>query len=164
MWRKQEREPKERTTPVVSKTRTEPAPAPAREVSRVAAGSVLVGELGGDSDAVIAGRVEGSVTLERAAVEVESTGVVIANVAARSIRVAGEIRGDLRASQDVVLLETARVEGNIYTKSLRLDDGAQLNGSVDMEIVASASKPASNGVVAASHLDRPAGAPALNVS
>lgn len=47
---------------------------------------------------------------------------------ARSVVIAGVFRGDIYASEKVVLLSTAMVLGNIYTSRLEIDLGAFLDG------------------------------------
>jgi len=46
--------------------------------------------------------------------------------------VSGEVTGDIIASERLVLHKTARVEGEISTPKLVVEDGAELHGSIKM--------------------------------
>ena len=73
-------------------------------------------------------------------------GRVRADVEATSIQVAGEVEGDLLGREQVVLLETGRVQGNIKAKSVTLQNGAQFKGSIDMESAGVGKRSAPSGV------------------
>ena len=134
MWKKSEPEVSPQPTAVKR-------PAPARtegsgpRKSRIGPGLRLKGELHSEEDVIIEGRVEGSITLKDHGVIVEESGRVDADVTASTICVAGEVHGNLHGTEQVVLLKTGRVEGDIFAKSVTLETGAQFKGSIDMEIV-----------------------------
>jgi cytoskeletal protein CcmA (bactofilin family) len=107
--------------------------------ARIGAGLVLKGELSGEEDVIIEGRLEGKITLKHNSVIIEESGRVDADITASSICVAGEVHGNLLGTEQVVLLKTGRVEGNISAKSVTLETGAQFKGSIDMETVGNAS-------------------------
>ena len=90
------------------------------------------GEVSGDEDLLIQGKVEGSVDLELHTVTVGGEGRVNANITARVVTVEGEVEGDLRAREQVVLRGTARVKGDITAPRVVLEDGANFRGLVDM--------------------------------
>ena len=137
MWKKPE--------PEVSSQTTAKTPTPVRadnagtRKARIGAGLLLKGELTGEDDVIIEGRLEGKITLQHNSVIIEESGKVDADITASSICVAGEVHGNLHATEQVVLLKTGRVEGNINAKSVTLETGAQFKGSIDMETVGNAS-------------------------
>ena len=90
------------------------------------------GEVTGDEDLLIEGRVEGSVDLKQHAVTVGSEGQVKAGITGRVVTVEGSVEGDLRAEEVVVLRSTARVQGDITAPRVVLEDGATFRGAVDM--------------------------------
>ena len=100
---------------------------------------MLKGELYGEEDVIIEGRVEGKITLKQHGVIIEESGRVDADITASSICVAGEVHGNLHGTEQVVLLKTGRVEGNIHAQSVTLETGAQFKGSIDMQKVGTAS-------------------------
>ncbi len=137
MWKKSE--------PEVSSRTTAKNPTPARpenagtKKARIGAGLLLKGELYGEEDIIIEGRVEGRITLKQHGVIIEESGRVDADITASSICVAGEVHGNLHGTEQVVLLKSGRVEGNINAKSVTFETGAQFKGSIDMETVGAAS-------------------------
>jgi len=134
MWKKEE------TPEPVATRRPEPVPGvehvPARPVSseRATIGrSISInGEVKGDEDLLIQGRVDGSVTLKQHAVTVGTDGSVKADIAARVITVEGRVEGNLTAQEQVILRGSARVQGNITAPRVVLEDGARFRGGVDM--------------------------------
>jgi cytoskeletal protein CcmA (bactofilin family) len=90
------------------------------------------GEVSGDEDLLIEGKVDGSVDLELHAVTVGGEGRVKANITARVVTVEGEVEGDLKARDQVILRTAARVKGDITAPRVVLEDGANFRGLVDM--------------------------------
>lgn len=90
------------------------------------------GDVSGDEDLMIQGRIEGSVQLGKHHVTVGPEGRVKANISGRSVTVEGEVKGDLHGDEQVALRPTARVEGDIVSPRVVLDDGASFRGSIDM--------------------------------
>ena len=94
------------------------------------------GEVTGDEDMVIQGRVEGSVDLKQHSVTVGPEGEVKANIIARIVTVEGRVVGNLSGEEQVVLRASARVEGDIVSPRVVLEDGTIFRGSVEMGEVA----------------------------
>jgi cytoskeletal protein CcmA (bactofilin family) len=135
MWKKSEPEVSPQPAAVKRPAAARPEATGPRK-ARIGAGLSLKGELYGEEDIIIEGRVEGKITLKDHGVIVEESGRVDAAIHASTICVAGQVRGDLHGSDHVVLLKTGRVEGDIFAKSVTLETGAQFKGSIDMETVA----------------------------
>jgi cytoskeletal protein CcmA (bactofilin family) len=106
---------------------------PRTPAARIGSSLVFKGELQGEEDLVIEGKVEGRIVLSKGNVTVGEKGRVEADVQATSIEVAGLVKGNLTGSERVVLHESGRVEGNIKTKSVVLANGCRFQGSIDME-------------------------------
>ena len=102
-----------------------------RPAGVIAPGLFLRGELRGEDDLIIEGRVEGEVTLKQH-LTVETTGVVIANVSTQNITVKGELRGDMTAQDKVEIHNGARVIGNIVAPRIVIAEGARFKGHIDM--------------------------------
>lgn len=92
----------------------------------------IKGEVAGDEDLVIEGRVEGSVELDQNTVTVGPDGDVTADITARIVTVEGHVEGDLTADEQIVLRSSAQVEGDITAPRVVLEDGARFRGGVDM--------------------------------
>jgi cytoskeletal protein CcmA (bactofilin family) len=97
----------------------------------IAPGLFLKGELRGEDDLIIEGHVEGEVTLKKH-LTVESTGVVVANVATQNITIKGEMRGDMKAEDQVEIHNGAKVVGNIVAPRIVIAEGARFKGHIDM--------------------------------
>lgn len=103
-----------------------------RKVSVLGKTLVFKGELSADEDIILQGRVEGSIHHTQN-VTVGIDGVVIGDTHARSIVVEGTVEGDLRGVVSVLIAATAKVRGNISAPRVGIMEGANFNGSVDMQ-------------------------------
>lgn len=79
----------------------------------------------------VEGLVSGAVHAGKAVV-VGKEGVVDGAVSTQDAVVAGRVTGTLVAASRLEIHATARIEGEVYTPRLKLEDGAVLNGSVRM--------------------------------
>ena len=107
---------------------------------------VFKGELTGDEDLEIDGRVEGNVNLKNHQLTVGANGNLTAEVCAKSIVVIGQVKGNLVATERIEIQATGVVEGDVKAPRLNVQEGAVLNGSIDMSTgtVSEARKPASS--------------------
>jgi cytoskeletal protein CcmA (bactofilin family) len=104
----------------------------AREEAIIGPSITIRGDVTGDEDLTIQGRIEGTVTLKQHNVAVGPEGKVDASIHARMVTVEGEVKGDLHGQEQVVLRKTARVQGNIQAPRVTLEDGARFRGGIDM--------------------------------
>ncbi len=103
----------------------------------------IKGEVTGDEDLLIQGRVEGSVNLKQHSVTVGREGEVKADISGRVITIEGRVQGNLMADEQVVLRSSAQVQGDIVSPRVVLEDGARFRGGVDMgEVTAAPVAPA----------------------
>ena len=102
-----------------------------RPAGVIAPGLFLKGELRGEDDLIIEGRVEGQIQLQKH-LTVEPTGVVIANVKTENITIKGELHGDMTAVEKVEIHQGAKVIGNIVAPRIVIADGARFKGHVEM--------------------------------
>ena len=93
----------------------------------------IKGEVTGEEDLIIEGKVEGTITLKSNTVTVGATGKVNANINAKIIKVDGEVQGDMNGLEQVIISKAGRVRGNIVSPRVSLEDGALFKGSIDME-------------------------------
>jgi len=104
----------------------------------IAAGLVVRGEVSGEEDLLINGRVEGNLNLPLGRVTVGVEGRVFANIHARVVDVHGTVEGDLRGDEQVCVRACGDVNGNISAPRVSLADGSRFRGSIDMDLKASA--------------------------
>lgn len=134
MWKKEE-ESGQNTTPRQSpSSRPERSErrAPSAELATIGSSITIKGEVSGDEDLLIQGRIEGSVELKEHAVIVGSEGEVEASITARTVTVEGTVNGDLTADEQIILRNSAKVKGDIAAPRVVLEDGARFRGGVDM--------------------------------
>jgi cytoskeletal protein CcmA (bactofilin family) len=134
MWKKEDTPdplPTPRPEPVPGFERVVP-PRPAGERATIGRSITINGQVSGDEDLLIQGRVDGSVNLKQHAVTVGPEGEIKADITARLITVEGRVEGNLGAQEQVILRGSAVVEGNITAPRVVLEDGARFRGGVDM--------------------------------
>ena len=95
-------------------------------------GCTIRGELEFENSFRIDGRVEGGVR-SRAELVVGKDGIVEGEVDVARCLVGGQVRGTIRASEQVVLHASARVWAEIHTPALVMEEGAFLEGKVNMD-------------------------------
>jgi cytoskeletal protein CcmA (bactofilin family) len=98
----------------------------------VDSGCTIRGELEFSSYFRVDGRVEGSVR-SRSELVVGEGGVVEGEIEVARCVVGGEVRGTIRAAEQVLLHAGAKVWADIHAPALVMEDGAFLEGSVTMD-------------------------------
>ena len=103
----------------------------------------ISGDLTGEEDLVVEGKVEGKVSLPNSQLTVGAGGQVQAEVKAKSIVVIGRVAGNLHGSERIEIQATGVVEGDVSAPKLIVAEGAVLNGSISMTAApgATASSP-----------------------
>ena len=118
------------------RTPTPPTPAPSPSVASSAATVIgarvkLVGDLSGDEDILINGRVEGKIRVDRKVV-VSAGAEVEGDVQAKSVVIGGRVNGQVLASDRAEFLPSGRVQGNVHAPRIVMAEGAQIQGRVVM--------------------------------
>ncbi len=120
---------------MAQKTRNLPtADASADVTTQISAGTRVVGRLSGQEDVRVHGTVEGTVRLAQT-LYIEAEGVLLAEVYARDVVVAGTVVGNIHAENAVVLTASARVVGDIRSPRVSVEPGAAFRGAISMEPV-----------------------------
>jgi cytoskeletal protein CcmA (bactofilin family) len=88
---------------------------------------VVKGEITGQDDLVIDGEVHGKVRLG-GKLTIGPEGRVTADIEAPEIVVRGEVKGNINGRDRVQIAATGKVGGEITTKSIAIEDGAQVHG------------------------------------
>jgi cytoskeletal protein CcmA (bactofilin family) len=79
----------------------------------------------------IDGQVDGEIELE-GQVTIGEGGRLVGQVVARSVRVAGTVEGNLRATERIELLASGSIEGDVLTPRLAIHEGGLCRGRVEM--------------------------------
>ncbi len=136
VWKKNEAEIDPPMT--TSSTVASPTPAPrtdskSRGLATIGPSIALRGDVTGEEDLIIEGRVEGKVVLKKNSVTIGRNGRVKADLFAKIITVEGEVEGDLSAHEEVIIRQSGKFRGNISAPRVTLDSGCRFQGSIDME-------------------------------
>jgi cytoskeletal protein CcmA (bactofilin family) len=111
-----------------------PPPAPGRSSAPSAfldASTVFEGVMHCSESIRLDGRVKGEIRCDHSVVIGESA-VLEATIQADSVVVAGEVRGDVAASRKITLGATARVTGDLTTPGIVIEEGAILEGRIQI--------------------------------
>lgn len=109
------------------------APGSSGKSAVIGPGIHINGDIGGDENLLVEGKVDGKIRLDSHQVEVGQSGRVYADITAKVIKIAGEVRGDISGSEKVIISRSGNVQGNIVAPRMTLEDGAIFKGSIDMD-------------------------------
>lgn len=115
-----------------------PAPVSRAAIAMIGQGIRITGDVKADSSLKVEGRIEGRSVQCADEVEVAESGQVTANIMAKVVKVSGTVSGDIGGTEKVVISRTGRVQGNIISPRVQLEDGALFRGSIDMNPAESA--------------------------
>ena len=102
------------------------------EVASIGKTIIFKGELSGEEDLLIEGQVEGRISLPNNQLTIGASGRLMAEINAKSIIVTGQTAGNLTAGERVEVQATGVVEGDIRTPRLLIQEGATVNGTIEM--------------------------------
>lgn len=104
---------------------------PETVISIIGPGMQVIGECSTDGTIRIEGTVQGTVRAGKAVV-VGKDGAVDGDVFTQDAVISGRIRGTLIAESRLELQATCRIEGEVRARRMQLEEGAILNGIVQM--------------------------------
>jgi cytoskeletal protein CcmA (bactofilin family) len=110
-----------------------PLAGPVTEQATIGASIVIKGEVSGSEPLFIDGTVEGSVHCPEHRVTIGRNSTVKADIQAREVAVMGSVKGNIQCSDLVDLRAESNIQGEIVTRRIRIDDGAVLKGSVEIQ-------------------------------
>ena len=102
------------------------------QMANIGKSITIRGDLTGNEDLVIEGKVEGKVSLPDNQLTVGPNGSVTAEVAAKSVVVVGRVSGDIKGTERIEIQATGVVQGDVTAPRLVVAEGAVLNGSIQM--------------------------------
>jgi len=140
MWRNKESQP---TAPRVSSGGAVPSNAPspansggptgttAQATSWLSPSMRVKGEISGNEDLLVDGKVEGSISMGERRITVGHNGQVTGGLAAREIVIYGKVDGNQNvASESVEIKKNASVIGNVTTRRIVIEESAGFKGSL----------------------------------
>jgi len=93
----------------------------------------IKGEITGQDDLVIDGEVHGKIRLHGGKLTIGPDGRVTAEIEAREVVVRGEVRGNIKGQDRVQIAATGRATGEISTRLISIEDGAEVHAQVNLE-------------------------------
>jgi len=99
---------------------------------------VIRGEVKGNEDLIVDGRVEGTISLSESRLTIGPNAHVAADLMARDILVLGHVEGNIVASGRVELRAGANMNGDICASRLAIEDNAIFRGKVDLTVTTAA--------------------------
>ena len=103
----------------------------ANEISRIAEGVSLKGDLSSRNDVRLDGCIEG-IVYSQGRVVVGENAVIKGSVLCSNIDLWGQVEGDMYASEVLVLKSSAKVKGGIHTNKIQVEMGARIDGTCEM--------------------------------
>lgn len=112
---------------------------PEAVISIIGPGMKVIGDCITEGTVRVEGTVEGSIRAGKAVV-VGKQGVVTGDVVTQDAVISGRVNGTLVAESRLELQASCRIDGEVRTRRMQLEEGAVLNGSVQMGEKAVASR------------------------
>jgi cytoskeletal protein CcmA (bactofilin family) len=100
--------------------------------ARIGKTIVICGEVKGQEDLIVDGRVEGTVNLAENRLTIGPNANVAADLTAKDVLVLGRVQGNVIASGRVELRAGCNLEGDIRALRLAVEDNAVFRGKVDL--------------------------------
>lgn len=110
----------------------------------VDSGCTIRGELEFSNAFRVDGRIEGTIR-SRSELLVGEDGTVEGEIDVARCLIGGQVRGTVKASEKVVLHASARVWGEVHAPAVVMEDGAFLEGKVDMAAGGASATPRGEG-------------------
>ena len=102
------------------------------------------GDLTGNEDLIIDGKLDGKIFLKDHKLTIGQNGHIEAEIQAKEVVVAGNLLGNITASDKVEVAATGSMSGDISAPQVILADGARFRGSIDMEPKSTARRDATS--------------------
>jgi cytoskeletal protein CcmA (bactofilin family) len=93
---------------------------------------VIKGEITGSEPLYIDGRVEGKINFAEGRITIGRNGHVAANVVAKELVIMGTVNGNVDCSDRLEIRGEGSVTGDVVTKRISVENGAQMKGSVEV--------------------------------
>jgi cytoskeletal protein CcmA (bactofilin family) len=90
------------------------------------------GEISGSGPLHIEGRVEGTIRLDGAYLNIGPEAMVKAQISAREVVVRGSVNGNVNVSERIDIRNGGSVTGDVTSHSVSIEEGAFFKGSIDM--------------------------------
>ena len=112
-----------------------PIPGPEASAEKTVIGEKISieGNLHGEEHLLIEGAMKGNVEMQKHNFSVGSKGRVEGEIKAQSVRISGQMVGNIKTTGKVEITKEADFMGDIKAKSISVEDGAYFKGSIELE-------------------------------
>jgi cytoskeletal protein CcmA (bactofilin family) len=93
----------------------------------------IEGEIEGDEDLVIQGRIQGKIVSKKD-LTVDNSGSVEASITTKNLAVSGKLVGNVNASERVEVRKEGKMVGDIKAPRVIIADGAKFKGNIEMGV------------------------------
>lgn len=93
----------------------------------------IEGEIEGDEDLVIQGRIQGKI-ISKKDLTVDNSGKVEASITTKNLAVSGMLVGNVTASERVEVRKEGKMIGDIKAPRVIIADGAKFKGNIEMGV------------------------------
>lgn len=100
-------------------------------LNRLVEGTKIIGDIISESNLRIDGEIKGNVATS-AKVVIGETGLITGNLTCMEADVEGRVEGKLTIEGLLILRETSRIDGDIFTSKLHMEEGAVFEGVCKM--------------------------------
>lgn len=110
-----------------------PSSPTARKLAVLGSTLKINGDISGDEDLQIDGKVEGPIALQGQKLIAGRSAQLHSEITAREVVVYGKIHGNVRAQDRVEIKKDGSVLGDITTSRISIEDGAYFKGRIEIE-------------------------------
>jgi cytoskeletal protein CcmA (bactofilin family) len=100
-------------------------------LNRLGAGTELNGDIATQTSMRVDGIIVGNVSCGGKLV-LGQKGLITGNITVKQAEIEGTVQGDLKVTETLILRSSARIDGNMITSKLTIEDGAVFNGQCVM--------------------------------
>lgn len=97
----------------------------------LASGIEIIGSIKFSNDMIIDGKIEGEITSDKGRVTIGENAQIKGDINAGEVKLYGKVEGKIN-SERCELKTNSRLEGDIKTKMLSMEEGASLSGRTDI--------------------------------
>ena len=130
------------SSPLVQPKPTQATAVAGGNMANIGKSITLKGDLSGNEDLVIEGHIEGRVDLPSNQLTIGANGSCSAEVHAKTVVVIGKVNGNVIATERIEIQASGLVNGDVSAPKLIVQEGAVVNGSIEMGNKAKASQAA----------------------
>ena len=121
------------SAPTMTPAEVRAAGATARTTARLGPNLHVKGEISGNEDLHIDGKIEGPISLGGHRLTLGRMAEAQTEIVAREIVVYGKVSGDLRARDRIEIKKDGSVVGDLTTARIMIEDGAYFKGSIEID-------------------------------